>query len=90
VFLKTHKEANPFKNEGWIYLEKMSQIMPATVRGNNVFRPSQGATGIEAGIIGGDDEEAGQATPEPASLLNGDEEPEVSIFLGALLELTGL
>ena len=47
-FLKTYKEAKPFKNKGWVHLEKMSSIMPATVKGTHVFRPSQGLSGMDA------------------------------------------
>ncbi|KAF8161619.1 hypothetical protein B0H34DRAFT_806797 [Crassisporium funariophilum] len=29
-FLKVYKDAKPFKNKGWVYLEKVAKIMPAT------------------------------------------------------------
>src|SRR5258708_33383799 len=47
----THPAANPFKNQGWAHLEKMRQIMPATVRGHNVFRPSQGVSGLNSDVL---------------------------------------
>lgn len=45
-FIKVHKEAKPFKNRGWVHLEVMTEIMPATLRGTYVFRPSQGISGM--------------------------------------------
>ncbi|KJA17246.1 hypothetical protein HYPSUDRAFT_111945, partial [Hypholoma sublateritium FD-334 SS-4] len=36
TFLKSHPLAKPFKNHRWIHLEKMTQIMPATLRGTYV------------------------------------------------------
>jgi hypothetical protein len=47
-FLKIHKDAKPFKNRGWVHLEKMTEIMPVTLRGTYVYRPSQGVTGMDA------------------------------------------
>lgn len=47
-FIKVYKDAKPFKNRGWIYLERMSDIMPVTLRGTYVFRPSQGMTGMNS------------------------------------------
>ncbi|KAG6895738.1 hypothetical protein C0992_012919 [Termitomyces sp. T32_za158] len=29
AYVKVHKQAAPFKKEGWCYLELMSQIMPS-------------------------------------------------------------
>lgn len=46
-FLRVHKDAKPFKNKGWAHLEKVSQLMPATVKGSHVFRPSQGISGMD-------------------------------------------
>ncbi|KAF9536916.1 hypothetical protein CPC08DRAFT_824753 [Agrocybe pediades] len=46
LFLKSHPLAKPFKNHGWVHLEKVREIMPATLRGVNVFVPSQGTTGL--------------------------------------------
>jgi hypothetical protein len=45
-FLKIYRDAKPFKNRGWIHLEKMTIIMPATIKGTHVFRPSQGLSGL--------------------------------------------
>ncbi len=36
-FVKIHKAAAPFMSQGWVHLEKVTQIMPATVCGHNVF-----------------------------------------------------
>ena len=47
TFLATNKHAKPFKNHGWIYLEKMADIIPITIRGTHVFPPSQGVTGLD-------------------------------------------
>ncbi|KDR71951.1 hypothetical protein GALMADRAFT_213445 [Galerina marginata CBS 339.88] len=46
-FLLIHKDAKPFKNKGWVHLEKMTMLMPTTVRGTYVFRPSQGISGMD-------------------------------------------
>ncbi|KAG6847824.1 hypothetical protein H0H93_005684 [Arthromyces matolae] len=46
-FLKAHSHAKPFKNKGWTHLEQITRLMPATVKGTNVFRASQGVTGIQ-------------------------------------------
>jgi hypothetical protein len=53
------KEAKPFRNRGWVHLESVSVIMPATVRGVNVFCPSQGLTGLEWGYNGEDHDTPG-------------------------------
>jgi hypothetical protein len=45
-FIKSHKDAKPFKNKGWVHLEKVTSLMPATVKGAHVFRPSQGISGM--------------------------------------------
>lgn len=50
LFLKSHKDAKPFKNHGWIHLKIMTELMPATLRGAHVYRPSQGITGMDAGV----------------------------------------
>ena len=46
-FVKAHIAARPFKSHGWVHLSKMEQLMPETVKGNNVFRPSQGILGMD-------------------------------------------
>ncbi|KAF9476666.1 hypothetical protein BDN70DRAFT_882131 [Pholiota conissans] len=48
TFLKSHSLARPFKNHGWIHLEKVTMIMPATLRGHHVYLPSQGTVGLAA------------------------------------------
>ncbi|KAF8873649.1 hypothetical protein CPB84DRAFT_1967138 [Gymnopilus junonius] len=47
-FLKAHPRARPFKSKGWVHLEKMTQVMPATVKGAHIFCPSQGTTGLHS------------------------------------------
>ncbi|CAA7262417.1 unnamed protein product [Cyclocybe aegerita] len=47
-FVKIHKLAAPFMSKGWAHLDKMTQIMPVTVRGHHIFRPSQNLTGMSA------------------------------------------
>jgi hypothetical protein len=49
-FVKIYKEAKPFKSSGWVHLEKMAEIMPVTLRGLYVFRPSQGLTGLDTAV----------------------------------------
>jgi hypothetical protein len=49
-FVKIYKEAKPFENHGWAHLEKMTEIMPVTLRGTYVFRPSQGVTGMDTAV----------------------------------------
>jgi hypothetical protein len=49
-FVKIYKEAKPFKNHGWVHLEKMTEIMPVALRGLHVFRPSQGVTGMDTAV----------------------------------------
>ncbi|KIJ90288.1 hypothetical protein K443DRAFT_15360 [Laccaria amethystina LaAM-08-1] len=46
-FIKIYKDAKPFKNHGWVHLEKMTEIMPVTLHGTYVYRPSQGITGMD-------------------------------------------
>ncbi|KAH9172560.1 hypothetical protein EDB89DRAFT_1964914, partial [Lactarius sanguifluus] len=59
-FCNTHKAAKPFRNSGWVHLEGVSGIMPATVRGANVFCPSQGLMGLDQGYGREDTPEASQ------------------------------
>ncbi|KIM59331.1 hypothetical protein SCLCIDRAFT_46778, partial [Scleroderma citrinum Foug A] len=35
VFLKNNKDANSFKNKGWLYYERMKQFMPSQGKGLN-------------------------------------------------------
>ncbi|KAF8806056.1 hypothetical protein BYT27DRAFT_7224436 [Phlegmacium glaucopus] len=46
-FLLVYKDAKPFKNKGWVHLEKMMSLMPATVKGTHVFCLSQGISGLD-------------------------------------------
>lgn len=62
-FCDTHKEAKPFRNRGWDHLERVSEIMPATVRGANVFCPSRALTGLDQGYDHEDTPEALQEEP---------------------------
>ncbi|KAN0141121.1 hypothetical protein V8E53_000877 [Lactarius tabidus] len=63
LFCGIHKEAKPFRNRGWVHLERMSEIMPATVRGMNVFCPSQGLSGLDRGRDHDDTPDASQEGP---------------------------
>ncbi|GLB45371.1 hypothetical protein LshimejAT787_2200340 [Lyophyllum shimeji] len=45
AFIKVRKDAKPFKHKGWVHLEKMTHLMPATVKGTHVFCASQGTSG---------------------------------------------
>ncbi|KAF8958637.1 hypothetical protein BDZ97DRAFT_1616590, partial [Flammula alnicola] len=36
TFLKSHPLAKPFENHGWPHLERVTMIMPATLRGTHV------------------------------------------------------
>ncbi|PPQ71303.1 hypothetical protein CVT26_011953 [Gymnopilus dilepis] len=46
AFLKANPKAKPFKNKGWVHLEKMTRLMPSKAKGTHVFCPSQGTTGL--------------------------------------------
>ncbi|KAF4616359.1 hypothetical protein D9613_008849 [Agrocybe pediades] len=50
-FLKVHPAAKPFKNKGWVHLSKMEELMPSTVKGMHVFRPSEGISGMDTGDL---------------------------------------
>lgn len=45
--MKTHKDAKPFRNEGWEHLEAMADIIPSAIIGAHVFAPSQGTVGLD-------------------------------------------
>ncbi|KDR70345.1 hypothetical protein GALMADRAFT_144655 [Galerina marginata CBS 339.88] len=62
-FIKSHPLAKPFKNKGWVHLEKMTKLMPATVKGAHVFRPSQGISGLDTSFDDAQDDET-QEEPE--------------------------
>ncbi|CAA7270774.1 unnamed protein product [Cyclocybe aegerita] len=47
-----HKPAAPFMSKGWAHLDKMTQIMPVTVRCRHIFHPSQNLTGMSAACDG--------------------------------------
>ena len=40
-YIKKHPAAKPFRNRGWVHLQRMTDIMPLTVSGSHVFHPSQ-------------------------------------------------
>ncbi|KAF9074714.1 hypothetical protein BDP27DRAFT_1359379 [Rhodocollybia butyracea] len=46
-FVIKTKAAKPFRNNGWVYLSKMEQIMPYKPKGTHVFRPSAVASQVE-------------------------------------------
>jgi hypothetical protein len=68
-FCGTHKEAKPFRNRGWVHFERVSDIMPATVRGVNVFCPSQGLTGLNQGYNHNLEDTPGASQEEPVTQL---------------------
>lgn len=49
AFIQVNPAAKPFRNKGWAHLSTMTTMMPATVKGTHVFRPSQGISGINPG-----------------------------------------
>ncbi|KAF8964770.1 hypothetical protein BDZ97DRAFT_1918729 [Flammula alnicola] len=73
-FLKVHKDAKPFKNKGWVHLEKVSLLMPATVKGKHVFRPSQGLSGMDPF-----DEDDDDLPPFPANTQVDEDTPDEEI-----------
>ncbi|KAG6874731.1 hypothetical protein C0992_006807 [Termitomyces sp. T32_za158] len=46
AYIKIHKDAKPFKNHGWCHLDVMSQLMPSSIRGAHIFRPSDSSVGL--------------------------------------------
>ena len=74
-FLKIYREAKPFENHGWIHLEKMIIIMPASLKGYHVFHPLQGLSGI--GSLSDDNEDI------PPYAANTQEEDETANDEGA-------
>lgn len=73
LFLRKHKDARPFKNHGWIHLDIMTDIMPATLRGAYVYRPTQGIVGMDHGSVHEDDSDASDVELEPSKEVNSDE-----------------
>ncbi|KAJ3533577.1 hypothetical protein NMY22_g7274 [Coprinellus aureogranulatus] len=56
VFLKTHKEAAPFRNKDWEHYDAMAEIMPSATLGKHVFAPGSGGAqpapfGVEEGEV---------------------------------------
>ena len=68
-FVKSQPLAKPFKNKGWVHLEKMTELMPATIKGAHVFCPSQGVSGLDTFFEETQDEGAPE---EPEDILEGD------------------
>ncbi|KAF8952273.1 hypothetical protein BDZ97DRAFT_1682107 [Flammula alnicola] len=73
-FLKVHKDAKPFKNKGWVHLKKVSLLMPATVKGKHIFRPSQGLSGMDPF-----DEDDDELPPFPANTQVDEDTPDKEI-----------
>ncbi|KAH9039767.1 hypothetical protein EDB85DRAFT_1859343 [Lactarius pseudohatsudake] len=48
AYVAKHKDAKPFRNAGWIHLQKVSLLLPVTARGINIFRPSDASTGLDS------------------------------------------
>ncbi|KAJ6557161.1 hypothetical protein B0H10DRAFT_1846881 [Mycena sp. CBHHK59/15] len=42
-YVKAHPKAKPYRNKGWPYRAAMAELMPSTVSGAHVFRPSHAA-----------------------------------------------
>ena len=67
AYVAQHKDAKPFRNAGWIHLEKVSCIMPSTTRGINVFRASDASTGT-GGAAGVGNEYSTDEPPQASPL----------------------
>ncbi|KAH9172301.1 hypothetical protein EDB89DRAFT_1851340 [Lactarius sanguifluus] len=37
AYVAKHKDAKPFRNAGWVHLQKVSLLLPVTARGINIF-----------------------------------------------------
>ncbi|KAH9159488.1 hypothetical protein EDB89DRAFT_1864979 [Lactarius sanguifluus] len=37
AYVAKHKDAKPFRNVGWVHLQKVSLLLPVTARGINIF-----------------------------------------------------
>jgi hypothetical protein len=55
----------PFKSKGWVHLEKMTELMPGTVKGAHVFCPSQGVSSRDTFFEETQDEDALEEPEDP-------------------------
>ncbi|KAF8155459.1 hypothetical protein B0H34DRAFT_859849 [Crassisporium funariophilum] len=83
-FVMLHKDAKPFKNQGWIHLKVMTKIMPTTLCGTHVFRPTQGISGLDASATVGpaasdSDSEDAQADKDDGESVEQETDVEVSV-----------
>ncbi|KAF8156769.1 hypothetical protein B0H34DRAFT_675182 [Crassisporium funariophilum] len=83
-FIMLHKDAKPFKNQGWIHLKVMTKIMPTTLRGTHIFCPTQGISGLDASATVGPaasdlDSEDAQADKDDGESVEQETDVEVSV-----------
>ncbi|KAK7439170.1 hypothetical protein VKT23_017660 [Stygiomarasmius scandens] len=45
-FIKQKPATKPFRNKGWKFFHTVHNLLPATVKGTSVFRPTQGTQGF--------------------------------------------
>ncbi|KAG6818726.1 hypothetical protein H0H93_002478 [Arthromyces matolae] len=64
AYVKIHKDAKPFKTRGWCHFDAVSQVMPTTIHGAHVFRPSNSTVGLGPSI---DDDMASVASIDASS-----------------------
>ncbi|PPQ97002.1 hypothetical protein CVT26_006411 [Gymnopilus dilepis] len=77
AFLRANPKAKPFKNKGWVHCQKMSQLMPSTLKGTHVFCPTQGTTGLDAPAVTSEPpSDQSQEMEEPEGSDEDVEEPE--------------
>ncbi|KAJ3729921.1 hypothetical protein C8R42DRAFT_638035 [Lentinula raphanica] len=49
-FVAHYTKAKPFRNHGWLFLQKMERLIPYKPKGTHVYRPAQGRSlGVEEG-----------------------------------------
>ncbi|KAJ3019578.1 hypothetical protein NUW54_g44 [Trametes sanguinea] len=71
AYVKSHPDASPFKNKGFVYYASMQPLMPSKAKGSNVFRPGQAEE--EPSQV---DEEVGEHAGSEAVIEGGEEEQE--------------
>ncbi|KAF8156760.1 hypothetical protein B0H34DRAFT_710447, partial [Crassisporium funariophilum] len=83
-FIMLHKDAKPFKNQGWIHLKVMTKIMPTTLCGTHIFCPTQGISGLDASATIGpaasdSDSEDAQADKDDGESVEQETDVEFSV-----------
>jgi hypothetical protein len=78
AYVAQHKDAKPFQNANWIHLEKISQIMPSTTHGINVFWASDASTGMGGAAGVGIKNSTGEPPHASPSALHGSPEKGLS------------